>query len=92
MEFSNSNNLLHSPRTKTCVLAFTEATRLEAVHSHAPWWSLVRGCRSREPLGSIEYDVRRTKSTYQEHRDHPHMKQNCQNLSKHTVELGWTKK
>lgn len=60
--------LSDSPRTKTRVAAFTEATRLVALHSHAPWWSFERGCRSREPLGSMEYDVRRARSTYQERR------------------------
>lgn len=60
--------LSDSPRTKTRVAAFTEATRLVALHSHVPWWSFERGCRSREPLGSMEYDVRRARSTYQERR------------------------
>lgn len=61
-----SSFIHHWPRTKTRVLVFTAATRLAATHSHAPWWSFVRGCRSREPLASTEYDVRRTKSTCRE--------------------------
>lgn len=71
---------VHTPRTSSCIRALTVATRLAAVHSHQPWWSFVTGCSSREPLGSMEYDVRRSKSTCQ--RD-----QNLSNPSRHPPDL-----
>lgn len=46
--------VVHSPRTKTRVRVLMEATRLETPHSHSPWWSLIRGCSSKDPLGSME--------------------------------------
>ena len=43
---------LNSPRTSTVVLVFTVATLLEEEHSHAPWWSLLSGCSTKEPLAA----------------------------------------
>lgn len=71
---------VHTPRTNSCVCALAMATRLVAVHSHHPWWSFVTGCSSREPLGWMEYDVRRSKSTCQ--RD-----QNLSNRSRHSPDM-----
>lgn len=71
---------VHTPRTNSCIRALAVATRLVAVHSHQPWWSFVTGCSSREPLGSMEYDARRSKSTCR--RDH-----NLSVLSKHSPYL-----
>lgn len=47
--------LAHSPSTMTTVPALTVATRLVAKHSHPPWWSLLSGFSSREPLANSVY-------------------------------------
>ncbi len=37
---------------KDCCSEDTVATRLVELHSHSPWWSLLRGCRMREPFAA----------------------------------------
>ncbi|XP_034728221.1 protein turtle homolog B-like [Etheostoma cragini] len=53
-----SKRSAHSPSTMTTVPALTVATRLVARHSQPPWWSLLSGCSSSEPLASTVYGER----------------------------------